>query len=272
MAVERRTGRCSGHDLNDALAKRKMVLARRFNRAGSNHGHYARCCCRALTYSDGMKKTDSVTPAPLPEPKKKRTRLAPEVRREQILEAALVEFNALGFTAASISKIARRAGISKANVYVHFANKDDMFETLLEGLMKRSQGNWSRTQDVPDAEEFVERLIESAYAALTDDTIAIARLLITEGHRVPHLLAKWSAANMQARVDRQAVVDRLVAEGKLNPSPLTENFSLVMAPLVYAAVTQMVLGKEKAAGEVQAVKDTHRKLLVMLLPPAQSKA
>ena len=77
---------------------------------------------------------------------------------------------------------------------------------------------------------------------------------------------------MQARVDRQAVVDRLVAEGKLNPSPLTENFSLVMAPLVYAAVTQMVLGKEKAAGEVQAVKDTHRKLLVMLLPPAQSKA
>lgn len=44
----------------------------------------------------------------------KRVRLAPAVRRQQILEAALVEFTALGFTAASIAKIARRAGISKA--------------------------------------------------------------------------------------------------------------------------------------------------------------
>ncbi|WP_114968297.1 TetR/AcrR family transcriptional regulator [Rhodoferax ferrireducens] len=218
-----------------------------------------------------MKKTDSVAPAPRLEPKKKRTRLAPEVRREQILAAALVEFNALGFTAASISKIARRAGTVKSNIYVHFTDKDNMFETLLEGLMARSQESLSWMQDVPNAEEFVERLVESGYAALTDDTIAIARLLITEGHRVPHLLAKWSAANMQARVDRQALVDRFVAEGKLNPSPLTEHFSLVMAPLVYAAVAQMVLGKEKAAGEVQAVKDTHRKLLAMLLPPAQSK-
>ncbi|PMR76640.1 TetR/AcrR family transcriptional regulator [Billgrantia endophytica] len=214
-----------------------------------------------------MKQKDSL-PSPRPEPTKKRTRLAPEVRRQQILEAALVEFNALGFTAASISRIARRAGISKANVYVHFANKDDMFETLLEDLMRRSQGNWSRMQDVQTAEEFVDRLIGSAYGGLTDDTIAITRLLITEGHRVPHLLAKWSAANMQARIDRQALVDRLVAEGKIKASPLTEHFGLMMAPVVYSAVAQMVLDKEKAAGEVQAVKDAHRKLLSMLLRPS----
>jgi AcrR family transcriptional regulator len=215
-----------------------------------------------------MKKTVSAVPRLRAEPTKKRTRLAPEVRRQQILDAALVEFNALGFTAASISKIARRAGISKGNVYVHFANKDDMFETLLERLMSRSQGNWSRMQDVQSAEDFVERLVDAAYDGLTDDTIAIARLLITEGHRVPHLLSKWSAANLQARADRQAFVDQLVAEGKIKPSPLTEHFSMVMAPVVYSAVAQMVLGKEKAANEVQAMRDTHRKLLALLLRPA----
>lgn len=237
-------------------------------RVCGNHGRYSRWCCSLLTYGDGMKKIDSAASVQQTEFKKKRTRLAPEVRREQILEAALVEFNALGFTAASLSKIARRAGTVKSNIYVHFADKDDVFETLLEGLMARSQGNWSRMQDVQNAAEFIERFIDSAYASLTDDTIAIARLLITEGHRVPHLLAKWSAANVQARRDRQALVDRFVAEGKLKPSPLTEHFSFVMAPVVYSAVTQMVLGKEQAMEEVLAVKETHRKLLAMLLRPA----
>jgi hypothetical protein len=143
-----------------------------------------------------------------------------------------------------------------------------MFETLLERLMSRSQGNWSRMQDVQSAEDFVERLVDAAYDGLTDDTIAIARLLITEGHRVPHLLSKWSAANLQARADRQALVDQFVAEGKIKPSPLTEHFSIVMAPVVYSAVAQMVLGKEQAADEVRAMRDTHRKLLALLLRPA----
>lgn len=195
----------------------------------------------------------------------------PEVRRQQILEAALIEFNALGFTAASISKIARRAGISKANIYVHFANKDDMFETLLERLMNRSQGKWSQMQDVRSAEEFVDRLVESAYGGLTEDTIAIARLLITEGHRVPHLLAKWSTANLQARKERQAIVDRLVAAGIVKASPLTEHFSIAMAPVVYSAVAEMVWGKDKAAAEVAAVKEAHQKLLTLLLAPARTR-
>jgi AcrR family transcriptional regulator len=214
-----------------------------------------------------MKKTDPMGTPQGGEPKKKRTRLAPEIRRKQILEAALIEFTTLGFTAASISKIANRAGVSKANVLFHFASKDIMFETLLDGLMGRSQGNWSRMQDVQNADEFIERLVESAYGSLTDDMLAITRLLITEGYRVPHLLAKWSAANIQSRVDRQALVDRFVAQGMIKASPLTEQFSLVMAPVVYSAITQMVLGKELAAGEVQAVKDSHRKLLTLLMCP-----
>ncbi|MFJ4142717.1 TetR/AcrR family transcriptional regulator [Pseudomonas sp. NPDC089734] len=213
-----------------------------------------------------MKSTDSATP-PQAEPRKKRTRLTPEVRRQQILDAALAEFNALGFTAASISKIASRAGISKANVYVHFASKDDMFETLLDQLMTRSRTNWSQLQDVASVDELVERLIDFAYGGLTDDTIAITRLLITEGHRMPHLLEKWMIG--QAKADRQALIEGYVEKGMVKPSPLTEHFSFVMAPVVYATVAQMVLGRDKAAGEVEAIKETHRKLLTLLLTPTE---
>lgn len=217
-----------------------------------------------------MKKTNTTALELQSEPKKKRTRLLPEVRRQQILDAALIEFNALGFTGASIAKIAERAGISKANVYVHFASKDDMFETLLEQLMSRSERNWSQLQNLTSADDLIERLIDFAYSGLTDDTVAIARLLITEGHRVPHLLAKWEAKNMHGRMDRQALIDGYVADGIVKSSPLTDHFSLVMAPVVYSAVAQMVMGKDKAQQEIQAVKDSHRKLLALLLRPESS--
>ena len=79
------------------------------------------------------KKQKSDTTAP--RATKKRIRLTPEIRKQQILDAALIEFSSLGFTAASISKIASRVGTSKANLYVHFANKDEIFETLVREVL-----------------------------------------------------------------------------------------------------------------------------------------
>lgn len=245
------------------LAMRAKRIATSISRDKQPLGHGPKCV--------HMTKRKTATPTARAVPNRTRTRLAPEVRRRQILEAALVEFNALGFAAASISRIARRAGISKANIYVHFTNKDDMFETLLERLMTRSQGKWSQMLDVQSAEEFVDRLVESAYGGLTEDTIAIARLLITEGHRVPHLLSKWSTANLRARKERQAIIDRLVAAKVVQPSPLTEHFSIAMAPVVYSAVAEMVWGRNKAAAEVEAVKEAHRKLLTLLLVPPRTR-
>jgi hypothetical protein len=70
-------------------------------------------------------------------------------------------------------------------------------------------------------------------------------------------------------MDRQALIDGYVADGIVKSSPLTDHFSLVMAPVVYSAVAQMVMGKDKAQKEIQAVKDSHRKLLTLLLRPNQ---
>ena len=202
------------------------------------------------------------------EPKGKRTRLSPEVRRKQILDAALIEFSALGFTATSISKIAERVGISKANVYAHFSSKDEIFETLLQSLSSvgRSQGNWSKIKEARSLAEFVDNLIDVTYGALTPEALAIIRLLIAEGHRIPDVMAKWHETNLQRRAERQAVIDELVSAGHLKASPLTENFEFAMTPVVYAAVAKLAFGAP-AADEVERIKDTHRKVLHLLLEP-----
>jgi AcrR family transcriptional regulator len=198
--------------------------------------------------------------------KAKRTRLTPEVRRKQILEAALAEFSAMGFAATSISKIAERVGISKANVYVHFSSKDQIFETLLQSLSSvgKSQGSWSRIQEARDVSEFIDNLIDVTYEALTPEALAIMRLLISEGHRIPDVLAKWHEANLQGRAERQAAIDEQVAAGRMKANPLTEHFEFAMTPVVYAAVAKLTFG-DAAAEEVERIKDTHRKLLRQLL-------
>lgn len=198
--------------------------------------------------------------------KAKRTRLSPEVRRKQILDAALVEFSAVGFAATSISKIAERVGISKANVYVHFVSKDQIFETLLQSLSSvgKSQDNWSKIKEAQDVPRFVDNLIDVTYEALTPEALAIMRLLISEGHRIPEVLAKWHETNLQARAERQVTIDAQVAAGLMKANPLTEHFEFAMTPLLYVAVAKLIFG-DAADEEIERIKATHRKLLHQLL-------
>jgi AcrR family transcriptional regulator len=56
----------------------------------------------------------------------------PEVTRQRILDAAVVEFSSRGLGGARIDAIASRAGTNKRMIYHYFGNKDDMFLAALE--------------------------------------------------------------------------------------------------------------------------------------------
>jgi AcrR family transcriptional regulator len=199
---------------------------------------------------------------------KKRVRLSPDVRRQQILDAALIEFSALGFTAASISKIASQAGTSKANLYVHFANKDEIFETLLRDLLEPSKGLPHQAEPGQSLAEMIDAFIEETYAGLTPKVIAIIRLLISESHRIPDLIQRWhEEAVAPVRAAQQSRINQFVAMGQLHETPVTDYFNIVMAPVLYAAVCQIVFRKDLADEELLKIKETHRKALHMFLKP-----
>src|SRR4051794_15223086 len=52
-------------------------------------------------------------------------------RRQAIIDAALDEFVARGFTATRLDDIAKRAGVGKGTIYLHFKDKESMFEELI---------------------------------------------------------------------------------------------------------------------------------------------
>src|SRR3954463_2874621 len=52
-------------------------------------------------------------------------------RRTAIIEAAMDEFIARGFAATRLDDVAKRAGVAKGTIYLHFKDKESMFEELI---------------------------------------------------------------------------------------------------------------------------------------------
>ncbi len=56
---------------------------------------------------------------------------AREAKRKKILEEAIKEFVAKGFTGANINKIAENSGIGKGTIYLYFKSKEDLYVEAL---------------------------------------------------------------------------------------------------------------------------------------------
>ncbi len=67
-------------------------------------------------------------------PRREREKLA---RREEILEAAKSVFADKGFDGATVDEIAEKADLSKGSIYGYFANKEDLFISLMESEIDR---------------------------------------------------------------------------------------------------------------------------------------
>src|SRR5450830_1495904 len=52
-------------------------------------------------------------------------------RRDAILAAALEEFSVRGFEATRLDDVAKRAGVAKGTIYLHFKDKEALFEELI---------------------------------------------------------------------------------------------------------------------------------------------
>jgi TetR/AcrR family transcriptional regulator of autoinduction and epiphytic fitness len=70
-------------------------------------------------------------------------------KREDILDAALHEFEARGFRETSMDRIAATAQVSKRTVYNHFPSKDVLFDAMAARLIERVQSVTAHSYD-PD--------------------------------------------------------------------------------------------------------------------------
>jgi len=216
--------------------------------------------------------TDQTTPEAHNAPARaKRTRLSPVVRRQQILDAALVEFSAIGFEGATVEKIAQRVGLTKAGLYAHFKSKDAIFDELLASTMfsPTSPSHWQWSEGA-SLEETVDRYLDTVYSFVRNPKAqAIFRLLISESGRSPERVRRWHEQMFQPHaLRRQGEMDECVAKGMLPANDFSRTFSLASAPALLALVTHLLVGGQAAEDEIAKIREGHR---VMLLTLFQSK-
>ncbi|KKW68253.1 hypothetical protein AAV94_06030 [Lampropedia cohaerens] len=218
---------------------------------------------------------DSPTATPMDAPRRVRVRMAPQLRRQQILDAALEQFSVFGVAGATMEGIAQRVGLTKAGLYAHFAGKDEIFETLVRSFLfhPMQQDSW-RWQEADSLEEAVDRFLERVYALVHDARMqAIFRLLIAESARVPDLILRWHQGFIasHARI-RQEELNEGIDRGLIADNPVSRDFTVVAAPALLALVTCMTLGGDTAAAKLAQIKAAHRHMLLVVLDPAAADA
>src|ERR1700678_4054583 len=76
------------------------------------------------------------TPArPLPSPRLASREQKSAERRAAILAAALDEFTRQGFAAARLDDVAKKAGVAKGTIYLHFDDKEALFQELIRTML-----------------------------------------------------------------------------------------------------------------------------------------
>ncbi|HHP7241522.1 MAG TPA: TetR/AcrR family transcriptional regulator [Cyclobacteriaceae bacterium] len=87
--------------------------------------------------------------------------------RERILRAAFELFAQQGFESTSMDQIARRASISKGNVYNHFVSKESLLKGTLESLLKEGEDIFGRISGKEDPKKTFTKVMQLYFEELT---------------------------------------------------------------------------------------------------------
>lgn len=183
-------------------------------------------------------RMQSIATAGMPPPTLRAQRAA--ARRAAIIDAALELFSERGFAATRMEDVAARASVAKGTVYLHFADKQALFEGIVRTAVSPRIADLSGV-DV-DALPSVRRVIEDIALPVVLDLAAsryaaIPRLLIAEGGRFPQLATFYHAEIIKPG---EAVMRRLLRRaaqtGELSHEGIARFPQLLMAPVLMGVI------------------------------------
>jgi len=112
-----------------------------------------------------------------------------ELKREDIIEAAVHEFRANGFRATSMDRIAKTAQVSKRTVYNHFESKETLFQAIAQELCDNATHVSDFTYDPHTPVETQLRAIAEKQMNLltSDDFLSTLKMITSESLASPDL-------------------------------------------------------------------------------------
>ncbi|WP_128946569.1 TetR/AcrR family transcriptional regulator [Bradyrhizobium zhanjiangense] len=162
-------------------------------------------------------------------------------RRAAIVEAAMDEFITRGFAATRLDDIARRAGVAKGTIYLHFKDKESMFEELVRIVIVPVV---TRLTALPPPVGSVRDLIEAFAGNFLKEVIGtrrgdLVRLIVAEGPRFPSV-ADFYYREVVSRgiAAMRALIELGIARGEIREKDLARYPQILVAPAMIAVIWQ----------------------------------
>jgi AcrR family transcriptional regulator len=101
------------------------------------------------------------------------TRSTAAARRDEVLDAALVEFAERGFEGASTEDIARRAGISQPYLFRLFGTKKELFKASVARCLRETLEMFQRAAEGKRGQEALDAIGQAYRAQLESDRVRL---------------------------------------------------------------------------------------------------
>ena len=168
-------------------------------------------------------------------------------RRQAIIEAAMDEFIARGFAATRLDDVAKRAGVAKGTIYLHFKDKEALFQELIRTALGPLI---SRLASPPPPGGSVRTALEAFAQTFAQEVVAtrrgdIVRLIIAEGARFP-AIADFYYREVVSRgmAGMRSLIELGIARGEIRQEGLTRFPQLVVAPAIVAVIWQGLFARQ----------------------------
>ena len=195
-----------------------------------------------------------VVSAPLAKPN--RAERAAE-RRQAIIEAAMEEFISRGFAATRLDDIAKRAGVAKGTIYLHFKDKESMFEELIRTAIVPLLG---RMQGPPPAGGTVRDLVETFAFAFIHEVATtrrgdLVRLIVAEGPRFPAIADfYYREVVSKGLAGMRAMIELGIARGEIRNKGLARFPQIMVAPALIAVIWQSLFARHAPLDAIEMLR------------------
>ena len=172
-----------------------------------------------------------------------------EAKTEAILKGAMKEFLHNGYAGTSMDKVAKSAGVSKATVYSHFGDKENLFNAVMQDLVKKKfqtvMGLEAPQSLEQDPKIFLSAIVSKMLADAKKDHQFqdFMRIVIGESGRFPELAKAY--VNNMAKPKLEILTKYLKSHPALKLKDPEATARVMMGTMVYFVVLQeMMHGKD----------------------------
>jgi AcrR family transcriptional regulator len=218
-----------------------------------NSSTHPRPAKRGVTISAAQAKSSKVV-SPKVKPVSNRAERAAE-RREAIIEAAMDEFIARGYAATRLDDVAKRAGVAKGTIYLHFKDKESMFEELIRTAIVPLVNRLGAAPPPVGAsirdmiEGFARSFIHEVTTTRRGD---IVRLIVAEGPRFPDIADfYYREVVSKGLAGMRAAIEIGIARGEIQNKNLAQFPQILIAPAMVAVIWQSLFAKHAPLNAIE---------------------